>query len=78
VWLSYPAGDSEGAALSAKIIRLSDRRFDAASDLQIDLRTAVDVAIRDLCEIDANWGNPRGLDRLIECREMLRTALATS
>jgi hypothetical protein len=46
--------------------------------LDVDLHTAVDVAIRDLQEIGANWGTPRGLERLIECREMLLTVLATS
>jgi hypothetical protein len=64
--------------LSAEIIRLCDRRLKPATDLDVDLYTAVDVAIRDLSEIDANWGTPQGLERLIECREMLRTVLATS
>jgi len=63
--------------LSAEIIRLCDRHWEAESDLDIDLHTAVDVAIRDLCEIDANWGSPIGLQRLTECRDMLRKALAT-
>jgi hypothetical protein len=64
--------------LSAEIIRLCDRRPEVADDLEIDLHTAVDTAIRDLREIDANWGTPRGLERLTECREMLRTVLAIS
>lgn len=64
--------------MSAEIIRLCDHRLKAAPELDVDLHTAVDVAIRDLQEIGANWGTPRGLERLIECREMLLTVLATS
>ena len=45
-----------GATLSAKIIRLSDRQVASETDLAIDLRTAVDVAIRDLREIASCWG----------------------
>jgi hypothetical protein len=62
--------------LSAEIIWLCDRRVEA--DLEIDLRTAVDVAIRDLQEIEAHWGTKLALERLAECRAMLRTVLATS
>jgi hypothetical protein len=36
--------------LSAEIIWLRDRRVEAEADLEIDFRTAVDVAIRDLQE----------------------------
>jgi hypothetical protein len=64
------------AALSAEIIRLCDRRVE--SDLQIDLHTAVDLAIRDLREIEAHWGSKLALERLAECRTMLRVALAAS
>jgi hypothetical protein len=64
--------------LSAEIIRLCDHRVEAATDLEVDLHTAVDVAIRDLQEVGANWGTPLGLERLIECREMLLAILATS
>jgi hypothetical protein len=49
--------------LSAEIIRLCDRRLEADADLEIDLRTAVDVAIRDLQEIEAHWGTESALDR---------------
>ena len=65
--------------MSAEIIRLCDRRVEAEADLdEIDLRTAVDVAIRDLQEIEAHWGTKLALERLAECRAMLRTVLATS
>jgi hypothetical protein len=62
--------------LSAEIIWLRDRRAEA--DLEIDLRTAVDVAIRDLQEIQSHWGTELARDRLLECQEMLRSALAAS
>ena len=64
--------------MSAEIIRLCDRRVEAEADLEIDLRTAVDVAIRDLQEIEAHWGTKLALERLAECGAMLRTVLATS
>ena len=64
--------------MSAEIIRLCDRRVESEADLEIDLRTAVDVAIRDLQEIEVHWGTKLALERLAECRAMLRTVLATS
>ena len=64
--------------LSAEIIWLRDRRVEAEADLEIDLGTAVDVAIRDLQEIEAHWGTKLALERLAECRAMLRKVLATS
>jgi hypothetical protein len=65
--------------LSAEIIWLCDRRVEAEADLEIDLRTAVEVAIRDLQEIEAHWGATLALERLAECLAMLRTVLlATS
>ena len=64
--------------MSAEIIWLRDRRVEAEADLEIDLRTAVDVAIRDLQEIEAHWGTELALERLAECRAMLRTVLASS
>jgi hypothetical protein len=64
--------------LSAEIIWLCDRRAEADPDLAIDLRTAVDVAIRDLQEIQAHWGTELALERLAECRSMLRTVLEDS
>jgi hypothetical protein len=65
--------------LSAEIIWLCDRRVEAEADLEIDLRTAVNVAIRDLQEIEAHWGTKLALKRLAERLAMLRTVLlATS
>jgi hypothetical protein len=64
--------------LSAEIIWLCDRRPVAEPDLAIDLRTAVDVAIRDLQEIENHWATELARERLLECKEMLRTVLATS
>jgi hypothetical protein len=63
--------------LSAEIIRLCERRADAEATLAIDLHTAIDVAIRDLREIEAQWGTALALERLAECRSMLRTAYET-
>jgi hypothetical protein len=64
--------------VSAEIIWLSDRRAEADPDLAIDLHTAVDVAIRDLQEIEAQWGTELALERLAECRSMLRAVLKSS
>ena len=64
--------------MSAEIIRLCDRRAPAESGSEIDRRTAVDVAIRDLREIQDNWGTTLALERLVECRELLDTAFAAS
>lgn len=63
--------------MSAEIIWLSERQVET-DDLKIDLRTAVDVAIRDLCEIEAHWGSELAFERLAECRTMLRAVLAES
>ena len=63
--------------MSAEIIRLCDRRAQAEADLEIDLHTAIDVAIRDLWEIEAQWGTALALERLAECRSMLRTVYET-
>ena len=65
-------------ALSAEIIWLCDQRGETEAALEIDLRTAVDVAIRDLQEIEAQWGTERALERLAECKAMLRIVLSTS
>jgi hypothetical protein len=64
--------------LSAEIIWLCDRSVEAEADLEIYLRTAVDVAIRDLQEIEAHWGTELALERLAECWAMLRKVLANS
>ena len=67
-----------GATLSANIIRLSDHQVASEADLAIDLRTAVDVAIRDLREIASCWGTDMARERLNECQDMLQKVLAGS
>ncbi|MGE3149743.1 MAG: hypothetical protein AB7K04_11815 [Pseudorhodoplanes sp.] len=64
--------------MSAEIIWLRDRRAETEPDPEIDLWTAVDVAIRDLQEIEANWGTPLARERLAECHSMLRAVFADS
>jgi hypothetical protein len=64
--------------LSAEIIWLCHRRAEADADVAIDLRTAVDVAIRDLQEIQAHWGSELARVRLADCRSMLRMVLEVS
>ena len=60
--------------MSAKILKLSDYRIDDVADNEIDLITAVDVAIRDLREILMCWGSDRARQRTEECELMLRRA----
>lgn len=64
-----------GASVSAEVIWLRDRLVDAEPELDIDLTTAVDVALRDLAEIERYWGTDRARERLSECRELLLSAL---
>ena len=64
--------------MSAEIISLCRWRAAVDEDPVIDLRTAIDVAIRDLWEVQAQWGTELGLERLTECRSMLRTSLEHS
>jgi hypothetical protein len=62
--------------MSAVIIRLCDRRAEIEAAPALDLHTAIDVAIRDLLEIEAFWGTERARERLAECRLILQTVLA--
>ena len=62
--------------MSAKILKLSDYRTDDGADGEIDLVTAVDVAIRDLREILLCWGSEIARQRTEECELMLRRAFA--
>ena len=64
--------------MSAEIIRLSDRKVAREATLAIDLRTAIDVAIRDLREIQGCWGTELARERLCECHDMLQEVLAAS
>jgi len=60
--------------VSAEIVKLSDYRVDDGADGEIDLVTAVDVAIRDLREILLCWGSDIAQQRAQECESMLRHA----
>ena len=64
--------------MSAQILKLSDYRIDDVADNEIDLITAVDVAIRDLQEVLTSWGSDRALQRTEECVQMLRRAYSDS
>ena len=60
--------------MSAEILTLSDYRIDHIEEDDIDLATAVDVAIRDLQEILSCWGSDVARQRAVECERTLRTA----
>jgi hypothetical protein len=66
--------------VSADILRLSDYRLDSdyrvddGADGEIDLATAVDVAIRDLREILSCWGSEVARQRAQECESTLQRA----
>ena len=60
--------------MSAEIFRFSDYRNDDGADDEIDLVTAVDVAIRDLREILLCWGTDVARQRIEECEMTLRRA----
>ena len=62
--------------MSAEILKLSDYRIDDVADGEIDLVTAVDVAIRDLHEILLCWGSEVARQRAEECELMLRRAFS--
>ena len=62
--------------MSADIIRLSDYRIDDGGDDEIDLATAVDVAIRDLHEIRRCWGTELARQRVEECQLTLQRAFS--
>jgi hypothetical protein len=58
--------------VSAKIFKFSDYCIDDHADGEIDLVTAIDVAIRDLREILLCWGSETARQRAEECELMLR------
>ena len=64
--------------MSAEILRFSDFRSDERACGEIDLVTAVDVAIRDLREILMCWGSEVARQRTVECELMLRHAFCAS
>jgi hypothetical protein len=55
-----------------------ESRPEVSEDLEIDLVTAVDAAIRDLRDIVAAWGAESSLKQAEECRKMLEEALASA
>ena len=55
-----------------------ESRPEVNEDLEIDLVTAVDAAIRDLRDIVAAWGAESSLKQAEECRMMLEEALASA
>ena len=63
--------------MSAEIIRLDDfRAYPAAEDdVDCDMVTAIDVAIRDLREILQFWGSEGARVRAQECERMLERVL---
>ena len=62
--------------MSAEILKLSDYRGNDVVDGEIDLATAVDVAIRDLREILSCWGSEAARQRAQECELTLRRAFS--
>jgi hypothetical protein len=62
----------------AEIVQFRSRAELAEESLEIDLVTAVDVAIRDLRDIVSRWGQEAALQQAQECRQMLERALAAS
>jgi hypothetical protein len=62
--------------VSAEILRFSDYRIGDGADNDIDLVTAVDVAIRDLREILLCWGSETARQRAEECQLTLRRAFS--
>jgi hypothetical protein len=62
--------------VSAEILTLSDYRIDDCANDEIDLVTAVDVAIRDLHEILLCWGSEVARQRAEECELMLRRSFS--
>jgi hypothetical protein len=62
--------------VSAQIISLCERRAAPCEVPVLDVVTAIDVAIRDLCEIESLCDSPEARHRAAECRQMLVHALA--
>jgi hypothetical protein len=58
----------------AEIIPFREKRRPDDIEAEIDLLTAVDVAIRDLRDITSRWGDEAALRQAEECRLMLERA----
>jgi hypothetical protein len=61
-----------------EIIEFRSRAELAEEASDIDLLTAVDVAIRDLRDIAARWGEEAARRQAEECRQMLERAFKAS
>ncbi len=62
--------------MSAEIIRLEDFRAPSDHDeMDCDMVTAIDVAVRDLREILSFWGSEGARVRAEECERMLTRVL---
>ena len=62
----------------ADIIPFRSRVERLDEDIDIDLLTAVDAAIRDLREIAERWGEEASRVQAEQCREMLERAYRTA
>jgi hypothetical protein len=62
----------------AEIIQFRSRADIAEDNCDIDLMTAVDVAIRDLRDIAERWGDESVRVQADECRRMLERAYNAS
>ena len=60
----------------AEIIQFRSKADLAVEAGEIDLMTVIDVAIRDLRDITANWGDESARVQAEECRRMLERAFA--
>ena len=63
-----------GRARMAEIIQFRSKADIAEDNCEIDLMTAVDVAIRDLRDIAERWGDESVRIQAEECRRMLERA----
>jgi hypothetical protein len=60
--------------VSAEILRFSDYRLSDGAGSEIELATAVDIALRDLREILMCWGSEIARQRIEECESTLQRA----
>jgi hypothetical protein len=69
--------DRLGRVTMAEIIQFP-RQFIGDEEVEIDLLTAVDAAIRDLRDIAARWGEEAARLQAEECRQMLERAFTNA
>lgn len=58
--------------MSADILKFADYYSIDVPDQELDLITAIDVAIRDLRQVLLAWGTQEGRETAEECARMLR------